>query len=285
MRVLAPTTLMFFLAGCAGPGRFPQDTTRAPETSGTTSGVTGSPGDTAFPKPFPGWHVARTRYERTGETGLEERRDIGHGVLIARRGDEPYYPTAPDTQLYRAAPDRGAPPVAALVWRWWQPAGWWQKQVWAPEPLTPNLIEYAYEENAIPFDSVDATGRWRRGILGFTEAGRPWTGWLELTPTLRDTTWRALLLDMPLTVEDDDDVWFHDAPDGERVIHTKTLAQRGGFDVTAVEVRGDWIKVKVEHPGESCAGDLPKDRKTDEWWIRGFESNGRPRVFFFTRGC
>jgi hypothetical protein len=238
-----------------------------------------------MPPPFASWHVATSGdYTADGDySGRRDPSDVGHGVVFEPLGvGELTYPRL-DTSLVRESPDSSTRLVGAVVSRVVDPGNGTWVHVWAPVPLTPNRVEFAYEESGIPFDSVDTSGRWRRVILGFTKTGEPWKGWLLLTaPRLRDTTWRELFRDNMLNVRDYDGTTFHTEPDGPVVTTAKALA-KGGFDVTSVELRGEWIK--VEHPGESCAGDLPKNRKADYWWIRGFDGAGRPKVFIYPRGC
>lgn len=229
--------------------------------------------------PLTGWHVA------TAEEADSAPSDLGHGaVYVPQRYDTiTPYPRV-DTIWFRAAPDAGSSVVGAVVTNV-RAEGWPRfADVWAPVPLSGNWVEFEYEESGIPFDSVDAGGSWHRTILGFTRDGAPWHGWAALGDSaLLRVTWKERLVDNVIYFRDFYAGAFHAEPDGPVVTTPMALAD-SGFDVTSVEARWPWLRVKVEHPGLMCDG-APENRRTDYYWVRALDDRGRPLVFFPTRGC
>jgi len=233
-----------------------------------------------MPAPPAGWHVAQDTSEGRRPSPL----DMGIGVieLVMDTRDRPV--PRVDTLLFRTAPDTGAARAGAWLLAL-RDGGSWSYEMWAPERLVVNDLEFGYEERGVPFDSVDASGRWHRAILGFGPRGEPWHGWAEVKDSLvRTFTWREKFIEMPLYFLEFEKGDFHASPAGPVVTTARVLAD-SGFDMEGVEARGEWMKVKVEHPGATC--DLPEGltRRTDYYWIRAFDARGRPRVFYPTRGC
>ena len=241
----------------------------------------GAPPDTfVMPAPPAGWHVAAD----TGGAPEADSGDMGIGIIELAMDMEGRRVPRADTLRFHVAPDSTSPLAGA--WILALPGGGaWRYATWAPERLTPNDLEFGYEENGIPFDSADATGRWRRGILGFTERGERWYGWARLRDSLvRAVTWREHFIGMPLYFRDGERGDFHASPSGP-VVTTVRILSDSGFDMEGIELRGEWMKVKVEHPGQMCDGNASSTRRTDHYWIRAFDRRGRPRVFYHTRGC
>ena len=288
----ALVALAALVAACSGQPRA-ERTAPAGDTVGGAAGAAGaalaashpvadaSPSDTvAMPGPPSGWHVAA----RAGEASPTDSADMGIGVIeLAMDVERGPVPRA-DTLWFHAAPDSTSPRTGA--WILALPGGGaWRYAIWAPERLTPNDLEFGYEENGIPFDSADATGRWRRGILGFTARGQRWYGWAQLRDSLvRTVTWREHFIGMPLHFRDADHGEFHESPNGPVVATARVLAD-SGFDMEGVELRGEWMRVKVEHPGQMCDGNVSSTRRAEHYWIRAFDRRGRPRVYYPTRGC
>ena len=235
--------------------------------------------DRMMPLPLPGWHVAMSEEADSAPS------DLGHGVVYVA---QPHDTIAPyprvDTIWFRAAPDTRSDIVGAAVTNI-RAEGWPQfADVWAPEPLTGNWVEFEYEGSGIPFDSIDAGGSWHRTILGFTRVGAPWIGWVALGDSmLQRVTWKEKLVDNAIYFRDFYTGAFHAEPDGPVVTTPMALAD-SGFDVTSVEARWPWLRVKVEHPGDMCNG-APENRRADYYWVRALDDRGRPLVFFPTRGC
>lgn len=231
-------------------------------------------------RPPAGWHAALpVEGEMTAPT------DLGHGVLYPGGSfhESGRFPRA-DTIYFRRSPDTSSAVVGAIVLALETSGSLVGQAVWAPEALTGNSVEISAEDVGTPYDSVDSSGRWHRAILGFTILEQPWYGWTQLGDSvLRRMVWKEKFAETVIWFLDAD-ANFHSTPDGP-VVTTLRALQENGVDVSGEEVRGEWLRVKVEHPGQTCEGDLPPDRRTDHYWVRAFEADGRPRVFFHTRGC
>lgn len=52
-----------------------------------------------------------------------------------------------------------------------------------------------------------------------------------------------------------------------------------------LELRGDWMRVRVTRPSTYCVTDPPPDLRVDEGWIRWRDDAMGPWVWTFTRGC
>jgi len=52
-----------------------------------------------------------------------------------------------------------------------------------------------------------------------------------------------------------------------------------------LEVRGDWMRVRVTRPSTYCVMDPPADVRVEEGWIRWRDGEMGPWVWIFTRGC
>ena len=50
-----------------------------------------------------------------------------------------------------------------------------------------------------------------------------------------------------------------------------------------LEVRGEWMRVKVKEPSDYCEFDLTV--KSREGWIRWYADESVPLVWYYTRGC
>jgi hypothetical protein len=61
-----------------------------------------------------------------------------------------------------------------------------------------------------------------------------------------------------------------------------------GYEATELhplEIRGDWMRVRVSSPPIYCADPPPSRGIAEEGWIRWRDEESGPRVWWFTRGC
>ena len=84
-----------------------------------------------------------------------------------------------------------------------------------------------------------------------------------------------------------DSARFHEAPEGPAAPFPLPPPGSGGppgdYILWPLERAGDWMRVRAVTPSDYCA-DPPAPRE-DTLWIRWRGASGRPRVWFFTRGC
>ena len=209
--------------------------------------------------------------------------DVGLGVVFLRRAEDKSGTIGTDTLLLRAAPVPTSPLTGAMLFVV-STNGVTSYQVRAADSLTPNLVEYGYEESGIPFDSVDASGRWLRGLLGTMPNGTMRSGWVDTTqPGVGTVRWTEQLRDRPIFFPKPERAAFFTTPDSA----TPVAAPRGGDDAYAmhpVEVRGPWMQVRVVTPSDNCEPDSVP-RRTRQLWIRYLDDRGRPNVWYYSRGC
>ena len=162
----------------------------------------------------------------------------------------------------------------------------WSYSVGAPARLRPNVLEFAYEEAGIPLDSLAAASSWARVILGFDKAGHPYPGWMSLdSARVKYLLWRKVLAGNDVFFLPDETPRFHAGPGGAELPVSVKTGANVDYILHPLEVRGSWLRVRVAQPADICVGpDAPKSQ-TAEAWIRYLRPDGRPRVWYYTRGC
>ena len=209
--------------------------------------------------------------------------DVGLGVVFLRRAEDKSGTPGTDTLIVRTAPDASSPPLGALLFEV-SANGVTSYRLAAADSLTPNLVEYGYEESGIPFDSLDVTGRWLHALVGSTADGTMRVGWVDTTQAGMGTVrWTDQLRDRPIFFPKPDHAAFFATPDSTMPV----AAPRGGDDAYAmhpVEVRDRWMRVRVVTPSDNCEPDAVP-RRTRQLWIRYLDDRGRPNVWYYSRGC
>ena len=209
--------------------------------------------------------------------------DLGIGVAFLRRAEDKGATPGTDTLLLRAEPRADAAAVAALLFRV-NDVGVTSYELAAPDSLRPNLTEYGYEESGIPFDSTDASGQWVRGIAGFAPDSSARTGWIDT----RDrgvglVRWTEQLVDRPIFFARPDVAALFAEPDSSKPL-ARPPTDNAAYDMKSLEVRGPWMRVEIATPALDCQPDsAPQKKRTG--WIRYLDTNGRPNVWYYTRGC
>lgn len=226
------------------------------------------------------WHPATWL-----EPGAEGPRDRGHGVIHHADGSRGVVTgERADTTWLHSAPDSTSPLAGVFITNAESPEWLRTMEIRAPDSLVAEQVEFDYEEYGIPYDSIDASGMWHRLILGYTSSGERRHGWLAFGgAVLERQRWIDILPQMPLFFVDSASGSFHLQPGGSAVAVPPAVAA-GDFDMTSVELRWPWLRMKVEYPGRMC-DDPPTDRQVAYYWIRALDERGRPRAFYYTRGC
>jgi hypothetical protein len=149
------------------------------------------------------------------------------------------------------------------------------------------MVEFAYEIPGWAILSVTEDSSWARVTLAPFDSAGP-TGWVALGDSVQALLWSRELPEHPLFFLPPDDPAFYDAPE-EAARTRRTLARDGNSErldyiMTPLEVRGEWMRVVLLTPSPMCV--FPEPEVTpDTLWIRYLGADGRPRVFYYTRGC
>jgi hypothetical protein len=214
--------------------------------------------------------------------------DFGTGLValeIARGDTGRAYPLA-DTLVFRAEPRIDAPMVGALIVERPDPMNW-ETHGLVPDGTHLNFREYDYEESGVPTDSTDQSGRWVRGILGFSPTKTAVTGWASLDDKrVRALSWADHLAERAqFPIEGVEGRLYSTLEDGK--------AERGGEPFSPgrhnieeiLERSGQWLRVRIRWPYSPCEGDKTEGTQTRDVWIRYLDARGRPLMFYPTRGC
>ena len=150
------------------------------------------------------------------------------------------------------------------------------------------MIEYDYEIPGWAILGVTRDSAWARVTLAPADSAGP-TGWVALRgDSVRAVLWSLVLPEQPLFFLNPDDIAFYEAP-AETARATRTLisdsdADRFDYIMNPLEVRDRWMRVELLTPSTMCKFPEPKVTP-DTVWIQYLSPHGRPRVFYYTRGC
>jgi hypothetical protein len=210
--------------------------------------------------------------------------DLGVGVAFLTHAEDKGAPPGSDTLLLRSAPNDGAPPIGAMLFTVGA-NGITQYAVAAADSLRPNLVEHGYEESGVPFDSSDASGRWLRGILGFTADSVARVGWIDTgRGGIGVIRWAQQLADRPIFFPRPEAAAFFQGPDSSARVATPRGGD-GAYAIHPVEARGPWLRVNVVTPSDNCGESDSVPHRTRTLWIRYLDDRGRPNVWYYSRGC
>lgn len=212
--------------------------------------------------------------------------DRGIGVVYLGSEFDGAPPAALESLTVRARPDGAATVSAHFVRREDAPELGWSYAIAGIDGLVPALLEFDYEILGLAVDSVAPDGDWARVLLGHDAGGQLRSGWVALdTTSVGMLLWREHLLEREwLFFADDVPPPLFDRPDGSALGADTIFAADGGYSLYAEEVRGDWMRVRVVSPDDSCGGEGGSPRVTRAW-VRFVDARGRPRVWYHTRGC
>lgn len=164
----------------------------------------------------------------------------------------------------------------------------WSYTLEAPDVAEGNSVEFAYEVEGLPVDRSSADERWVRAIYGIGSDGSPRYGWVKVTPGMaRFQRWSALLRERTLFFAEGVRPEFFGSPRGKPVAFELPPGGAnlgdGGYIMHPIEVRGEWMQVRVTTPSDMCGS--PASVRQALLWIRYLNEDGRPRVWYHTRGC
>lgn len=156
--------------------------------------------------------------------------------------------------------------------------------VQAENVKTDNLIEFEYEKLGLPLRGI--SDNWLNVIYGYDKSGKALTGWIEQKGGTTDYfLWKDYLKSAMLFFESTDRIEFFDKPEGMKAEFKLQPSQNLKYDyiMKPVELNGNWMKVEVTTPSNYC--NTPEVKETKVFWIKYLDQNGRPLVWYFTRGC
>jgi hypothetical protein len=212
--------------------------------------------------------------------------DRGIGIVFFLSDIDPGRRPSPDSLAVLADTTARAAQVGAFL-RWeHEPGLSWEYGVAATDSLSPNLVEFGYEISGVPLDTLSADRRWARLLLGYDRGGRMRRGWARLDPrTAGVELWRESLAERGrLFFVDTMPPLLFDRPDGRALPRAAPADGARAFGVYPEEVRGDWMRVRIQEPDDHCGEVVPRPRITYAW-VRFLDAAGRPRLWFHSRGC
>ncbi len=271
-----PTLVILLLVSCGAPDQQSETAIDIPAASAAFAPGDGGEDTPATP------HRARSVNPNSPYSG-----DLGIGVFhFAWHEDRPRDASA-DTIRVRREPTPSSPVVARFIYTFGATASPDAAWTWAVESnesgLASNEVEFDYEENGLPVDSI--AGDWVRVIYAITPAGQPRKGWARRRQDTNVRLWREYLGGRNLFFLDAATASFHSSRDGPSVRLELARGRAGRPDYTMYpdEVSGRWMRVRVVTPSDQCID--PTNPKRDSVWIRYIDERGRPLVFYHSRGC
>lgn len=224
--------------------------------------------------------------------GPDRDRDRGRGVVAHTL--ESFAPSAwpaADTLLIHGGPDESAAVVARFIFQAPQPYSWSYSVDTDEEDIENRALEFDYEILGLPVDSVAPDGAWVRVLYGRGPAGAARHGWVRPRDGhSRAWFWDEILPDRNLFfLGPAERIGFSDRPGGDPIdieLAPGPLDTPPTFDyrLEPLEVDGPWMKVRIVTPDDACIAD-PVATRVYEAWIEYLDDRGRPRVWYYTRGC
>jgi beta-lactamase class D len=222
--------------------------------------------------------------------------DRGVGVLAFASTAAPgttLEPPFADTMVVRERPEAGSTVLARFIFRVPEPFAWSYVLEPVEAGVRSNALEFEYEVDGLPIDSlghgvVEGGSGWVRVVHGVASDGTPRTGWVRHDPDRTEIhLWASELPLRPLFFVGADAIAFHDAPGGTAV--ALDLARRGelgppDYRLEPMAVEGRWMRARVVSPDASCDGE-ESGALERVVWIEYLDARGRPRVWYYTRGC
>lgn len=210
------------------------------------------------------------------------RRDFGRGIVHLSASPGERVPRSDTVRIHRS-PERTSEVRARFVFD--QPDAYgYSYQLLGTQPgLVSNVLEFAYEESGLPVDSLPPGG-WLRVVYAVDPEGEPQRGWVEFDPErLSYRSWRDHLPQHYLYFLSPESSQFHSSPEGERLA-LPLGPLPGDYEMIPVGVEGEWMQVRVRSPSD-CTREPGQESTEQLAWIRYLQPDGRPRVWYYARGC
>lgn len=219
-------------------------------------------------------------------------RDRGRGVVShALEFFDPDGWPAADTMVVREDTSESSAIVARFIFLAPQPYEWSYAVETDEDGIEGRALEFDYEILGLPVDSVAPDSAWVRVLYGRGPDGAPRHGWVR-SPDGHGLlqSWDQILPERPLFfLGPADRIRFHDVAGGDPVpleLAPGPVSTPPTFDyrMEPLEVDGRWMKVRVVTPDDACGAE-PVETREHVTWIEYLDDRGRPRVWYYTRGC
>jgi hypothetical protein len=213
--------------------------------------------------------------------------DRGVGILIFAADSVPPGGTIRKTVTLYASPSTQARVLGRFVFTS-ADMNWSYQMELQEAGVCSNALEYGYEDDGLPIDTVRAD-RWVRVIYAIAADKQPRRAWVQALPG------RTAVLEWPQHLKEQS-LFFLDEASGIAFYHAAAgtrarfeLAKdpetgRISYSITPVQVQGPWMQVRVTTPTDQCTDRAPAARDTT-LWIRYLDERRRPLVWYYTRGC
>jgi hypothetical protein len=153
-----------------------------------------------------------------------------------------------------------------------------------------NFVEFRYEEEGLPIDSISSDTQWVRVIWGGESSRASLLGWVRnKSPHTDILLWKHVLLNNNVFFRYPEQVEFYSSPNGNKRIFTlekfsgANNPRRYNYIMHPLRTDGDWMQVRVVTPSDYC--DSPDNARSATLWIKYLDHDGRPLVWFYARGC
>ena len=150
------------------------------------------------------------------------------------------------------------------------------------------MIEFGYEIPGWAILEFSADSTWAKVSLAPSQSPGP-VGWVRLQ---RDTAapilWSHILPRHRLFFLRPRDIAFYEAPNTNarvgRQLVKHSNSERFNYIMNPLTARGRWLQVELFSPSTMCQSTDVKV-PPDTLWIQYLTADGRPTVFYYTRGC
>jgi hypothetical protein len=217
-----------------------------------------------------------------------EQPDRGVGV-VAFSPDTPAQGVWADTMLLHARPAESSATVGRYIFCATGEHAWAFILETGAGDAVGNSLEFEYEYEGLPIDSVLPDGTWARTLYARSADGSWLRGWTPVGEQQELVFWRELLPQRPLFYSDEAEIDLRVRPGDARLDFPLVRLgaeydRRLDYILYPDSVAGDWLRVRVVTPSDACVFPPPAVRDTTAW-IRFLDADGRPLVWYFARGC
>ncbi len=219
-------------------------------------------------------------------------RDRGRGVVSHELTSfRPETWPAADTLQVHEAPSPSSRVLARFVFLVPEPFAWSYSLETVEEGVESRAVEFDYELLGLPIDSFPPDSSWVRVLYARGPDREPRYGWVPAADgAARVWPWDEILPERHLFfLGPADGIRFHDGPGGKAIhidLAPGPLASPPTFDyrLEPMAVDGAWMQVRVVTPDDACGATAVATREYVTW-IEYLDDRGRPRVWYYTRGC